>query len=157
MPNYRAGLYRPDQMRVRSLTLADAETMADIHKTSFPAGWPAEDMARHIEKDLALGIGTPLQSFILAQYAEDQADILTLATDPAHRRQGQARQLLEATENVLTKQGVKTLYLDVSEINHGAIALYRSSGFQAVGRRPAYYRTAQGRVAAITFSKTLFS
>ena len=142
---------------IRILQAEDAPALAAIHKQSFPSGWPAEDMKRHIQKDLCLGIGSPVEAFILVQAAEDQADILTIATHPEHRRKGHARALLSATEAALTKRAVKTLYLDVSEINAGAIALYKSCGFQAVGRRPAYYRTAAGRVAAITFSKTLSS
>lgn len=129
--------------------------MATLHKQSFPSGWPEEDMRRHIEKDLCLGVGNPVKAFILLQIGGDQADILTLATDPAHRRKGHARQILSEAENQLRNKNIKTLYLDVSEINDGAIALYKSTGFQAIGRRPAYYRTAKGRVAAITFSKTL--
>ena len=142
---------------IRVLQASDAPVIAAIHKQSFPSGWPAEEMKRHIEKDLCLGIGTPIEAFILVQASEDQADILTIATDPNHRRKGHARTLLAATDAALAERGVKTLYLDVSEINEGAITLYKSCGFQAIGRRPAYYRTSAGRVAAITFSKTLSS
>jgi len=47
------------------------------------------------------------------------------------------------------------MFLEVAEDNEAAIHLYRSLGFQPIGRRPAYYRRADGRVAAITFSKKL--
>lgn len=143
------------QTLIRPLTASDADLMSIIHAQSFPTGWPSSEMQVHIEKDLSLGIGAPLQAFILVQSGADQADILTLATDPAHRRKGYARKLLAKAESALRERGVKVLYLDVSEHNEGAIALYKSCRFQAVGRRPAYYRTAKGRVAAITFSKLL--
>lgn len=140
---------------VRPLISDDAMDMASLHKTAFPAGWPAEDMLRHIQKDLCLGIGSPLKAFAIVQMGGNQADILTIATAETARRKGYARQLLEAIHIQLQKQGVETLYLDVSEINDAAIALYKTCDFQPVGRRPAYYRTAKGRVAAITFSKSL--
>jgi len=129
--------------------------MAQIHKQSFPASWPEDEMKSHLKKDLCLGIGFPLEAFILVQIALDQADVLTIATHPEHRRKGHARDLLSSAEAKLKEDRVTSLYLDVSEKNEGALALYRACQFQAVGRRPAYYRTAAGRVASITFSKTL--
>lgn len=116
-------------------------------------------MLGHIKKDLCLGMcsgdGAPLEAFILVQVALDQADVLTIATHPEHRRKGHAKVLLMAAEIRLKEKNVNSLYLDVSERNEGALALYRACQFQAVGRRPAYYRTAAGRVASITFSKAL--
>lgn len=140
---------------IRRLTSHDAARMADIHRHSFPASWPEEDMIVHIKKDLCLGVGRPLEAFILVKIAVDQADVLTIATHPDHRRKGHARALLEAAETKLQENRVTSLYLDVSEHNDGALALYRGCKFQAVGRRPAYYRTAAGRVASITFTKSL--
>jgi ribosomal-protein-alanine N-acetyltransferase len=112
-------------------------------------------MRLHIDKDLCLGLGDPLTAFILVQIGGDQADILTIATHPDHRRKGLARQLLTEAEKILQTDGVETLFLDVSELNDSAKSLYKSCGYQAVGRRPRYYRTPNGRVASITFSKSL--
>ncbi len=112
-------------------------------------------MALHIKKDLCLGVADPLAAFALFQVGGDQADILTIACAPDQRRKGYARLLLEAGENALAARGVETLYLDVSERNNNAITLYKNCGYHPIGRRPAYYRTAAGRVAALTFSKTL--
>lgn len=140
---------------IRRLASEDAVHMAEIHKRSFPVSWPVEDMQSHLQKDLCLGVGRPVEAFILVQIAVDQADVLTIATDPNHRRKGYGRALLKAVEEKLKENRVTSLYLDVSEKNEGALALYRECDFRAVGRRPAYYRTAAGRIASITFSKTL--
>jgi ribosomal-protein-alanine N-acetyltransferase len=129
--------------------------MSTIHRKSFSAGWPLAEMRLHIDKDLCLGLGDPLSAFILVQIGGDQADILTIATHPDHRRKGLARQLLTEAEKILHGEGVVTLFLDVSELNDSAKSLYKSCGYQAVGRRPRYYRTPNGRVASITFSKSL--
>lgn len=140
---------------IRRLAPSDALLMSTIHRKSFSASWPPDEMRLHIEHDLCLGMGEPLSAFILVQTAGDQADILTIATHPDHRRKGLARALLLETESVLREQDVYTLYLDVSELNDDAKSLYKSCGYQAVGRRPRYYRTPAGRVASITFSKAL--
>ena len=142
---------------IRPLIAEDTARMAAIHKASFPSGWPAEEMQTHLDKDLCLGIGIPLSAFILVQTSPDQGDILTLACAPDARRQGYGRALLQAAEKALIEKKVATLFLDVSEINEAAIALYKSCEYQPIGRRPAYYRTATGRVAAITFSKSLLA
>lgn len=139
----------------RRLVASDAPLMSTLHRKSFSAGWPPAEMRLHIDKDLCLGLGDPLSAFILVQIGGDQADILTIATHPDHRRKGLARQLLLDTESILRDQDVKTLFLDVSELNDSAKSLYRAGGYQAVGRRPRYYRTPTGRVASITFSKSL--
>jgi ribosomal-protein-alanine N-acetyltransferase len=129
--------------------------MADIHARSFAHGWPALDMAVHIKNDLCLGAGDPIKGFIILRASETQAEILTFAVHPAQRREGQGRALLDGALAELSERGVQTVFLEVAEDNQAAISLYRAAGFTGIGRRPAYYRRENGRVAALTLSKTL--
>ncbi len=140
---------------IRSLTTTDAQRMADIHEQSFHAGWPDEAMWGHIQKDLCFGFGRPLEGFIILSVAVDQAEILTIAVDSAARRQGIARALLDISETELVDQGVDTLFLEVAEDNLAAIAFYKGAGFEAIGKRPRYYKREMGRVGAITYRKRL--
>ncbi len=139
----------------RSLTTTDAQRMADIHEQSFHAGWPDEAMWGHIQKDLCFGFGRPLDGFIILKPSADQAEILTIAVDVAARRQGIARALLDISETELVDQGVDTLFLEVAEDNPAAIAFYKGAGFEAIGKRPRYYKREMGRVGAITYRKRL--
>jgi ribosomal-protein-alanine N-acetyltransferase len=129
--------------------------MADIHAQSFFKGWNEMDMETHIQKDLCFGFGRPLDGFIIISAAADQAEILTVATDPVHRRRGIARALLEISETELVENGVDTLFLEVAEDNKAAIKFYAEVGFEPIGRRPGYYKREIGRVAAITYRKRL--
>jgi len=140
---------------MRVLTARDARSMAEIHAVSFERGWDALEMSRHISKDICLGLGDPLSCFIICARAADQADILTIATHPDARRQGLGATLLNATLTHLAQTNISTIFLDVAEDNHSAIALYKKAGFQAIGRRPAYYKREKGRIAALNFSKVL--
>ncbi|MEP1230252.1 MAG: GNAT family N-acetyltransferase [Litorimonas sp.] len=142
-------------MTARGLIAQDAVNMADIHSHAFDRGWPALDMSVHIKTDLCFGIGEPLTAFIILRVNGNEAEILTLATDMAARRKGYGRNLLKAATAHLTARDVGTLFLEVAEDNEAALALYKSFGFSPVGRRPAYYRRANGRVSAITFSMSL--
>jgi len=147
---------------MRRLTAKDARAMAAIHAESFESpfgsgGWDALEMASHTQKDLCLGmdLAAELGAFIILSVAADQAEILTLATARGARRQGFARRLLDGAAGELSNQDISDLFLEVAEDNGAAIALYRGAGFAPIGRRPAYYHRAGGRVAAITLSKTL--
>lgn len=132
-----------------------AHLMAQIHASCFARPWPALDMAVHIQSDLCLGLGDPLMSFIIIRRAGHEAEILTLATNPSARRQGHARQLIYQAFIKLRQMDIQSLYLEVAEDNPAAIALYKICGFTPMGRRPGYYKRDKGRIAAITFSKSL--
>lgn len=140
---------------IRSLTLEDAVEMTVLHKNSIKPAWPLEDMRDHLDRDICLGIGTPMQAFTIVRLVEDQAEILTIVTDPGHRNKGLARQLLIATDKKIASKGGEIIFLEVAEDNDSAIALYRSCAYEPFGRRPAYYKRENGRVAALTFRKRL--
>ena len=112
-------------------------------------------METHIQTDICFGFGRPLDGFIIISSAADQAEILTIATDPAQRRRGIARALLDISETELVDNGVDMLFLEVAEDNDAAIKFYKGAGFEPIGRRPAYYKREMGRVAAITYRKRL--
>jgi len=145
---------------MRPLSAADARDMAAIHAESFAppfgsGGWDALEMATHTQRDLCLGVEreNELLGFVIVSTPADQAEILTIATRIAARRQGLGRKLLDAVVADLQSKHATELFLEVAEDNAAALALYRGVGFQPIGRRPGYYRREAGRVAAITFSK----
>lgn len=142
---------------MKTLTAVDARDMAAIHAQSFDRSWDALEMAAHTQKDMCFGIdvdGT-LAAFLIMSRAADQAEVLTIATAAQARRKGLGRALLMEAALELKSRDVTDLFLEVAEDNAAAIALYRTVGFDAIGRRPAYYRRENGRVAALTFSKKL--
>ena len=142
---------------MRQLSGADARDMAVLHAQSFERPWDALEMAAHTQKDLCFGLETDgeLAAFIIISRAADQAEILTIATAAQSRRKGLGKTLLSEAVAHLKEADVSDLFLEVAEDNAAAIALYRRAGFDPIGRRPAYYRRAKGRVAALTFSKKL--
>jgi len=140
---------------IRRLTASDAADMAKLHLKAISPSWPATDMVDHLARDICMGSVDPMIGFVILRPASDQGEILTIVTDPAHRRSGIARALLEAAEQTARSEGVGLVFLEVAEDNEPAITLYRSSGYKPMGRRPAYYRRENGRVAALTFRKKL--
>ncbi|MCC1492846.1 ribosomal protein S18-alanine N-acetyltransferase [Cognatishimia sp. F0-27] len=85
--------------------------------------------------------------FVLGQVVFDEAEILALATDPAHQRRGVASSLLKQFFTLAQSRGGTRLFLEVAEDNAPAIAFYRRHGFEIQGLRRGYYRRA-GAAAA---------
>lgn len=149
----------PVDQDVRFATLADASQLAALHAAAFPLGhaWTRgalEDLLR-LDTTLALAMDAdgPPASFILVQCAEDQAEILTLATHPSRQRQGLAARLLAHCLNQLRQRGIETWFLEVAEDNPGAISFYERFGFVRTGKRPRYYKRLEGSpVSAILMS-----
>ena len=130
----------------RRATSGDAPALAALHAACFDHAWPESDFRDHIARDLVL-VDARLQSLIVLREGGGQAEILTLATHPDTRGQGLGAALVRAA---LERTEAAAVFLEVAEDNAPALALYRAQGFRAFGRRPAYYRRASGRVAAIT-------
>ena len=68
----------------------------------------------------------------------DEAEIITVAVSPAHRRQGIARALMEHML-YLAEDAWASVYLEVRASNTPARELYRSLGFAETGVRKNYY------------------
>ena len=147
----------------RILRPDDARELAMLHARAFDAPWSAAAIRSTLGTRGSFGLAlmapdTPDQiaSFVLFQRALGEADLLTLATDPAHQRRGHAKALLTAAVSHLTERGVTRCLLEVAADNAPAIALYRALGFAQDGRRKAYYaRAGQTRMDAILMSSDL--
>lgn len=74
------------------------------------------------------------------QLAAGEASLDTLTIPPDFRRRGVGRALLSAALAQLCAEGAAVCFLEVREGNAPAIALYKSLGFAAVGRRRNFYR-----------------
>ncbi|MGV8091832.1 MAG: GNAT family N-acetyltransferase [Mangrovibacterium sp.] len=77
---------------------------------------------------------------LLKRTASKGLRIYSVAVSPDHRGKGLARLLLNEAEKRARLDGNQYLTLEVSEINHEAIRLYLSSGFEVFGERSAYYK-----------------
>lgn len=128
---------------MRAITPADCEWLAQLHQASFAKGWSTQEF----EGLLTSGTHGWLiedSAFILIRSAADEAEIITLATDPQCRRKGYATQLLNYAIEQLRSQGCNRLFLEVRHDNQAASALYQSLSFTQTAIRPNYYTLADG-------------
>lgn len=138
---------------------ADFDVLEEIHAASFIAPWSADEQAALNEhagvrtfvarRGAAAGAKRPV-GFITVRRAADEAEVLTMAVHPRHRRGGVGRLLLEAALRHLYAERINEVFLEVDPDNEAALALYGRAGFEPVGERPDYYAGAEGRRKAVT-------
>jgi len=149
-------------MRLRAATAVDAPALAEVHASAFDAPWTAQDLAHFVADRTAFALVAETDAgetvgFILCRLIAGEAEMLTLAVRPAHRRQGVAAALVAGALG-LAAQRAEAMFLEVAVDNPGAIALYERAGFAAVGRRAAYYsRPHGGGVDAVVMRRALNS
>ncbi|MEX0808447.1 MAG: GNAT family N-acetyltransferase [Dongiaceae bacterium] len=127
---------------------AHAPLFAALHEQAIEPAWDAASFATLLAQPgvagwIATSEGEPV-GLLLARMAGGEAEILTLAVVPAHRRRGVARALLATLFDAIAVENVPRVFLEVAESNDAARALYATHGFVPVGRRAAYYGAAAG-------------
>jgi [ribosomal protein S18]-alanine N-acetyltransferase len=148
-------------VKLRPASAADAAAMARAHAAAFPAPWSAEDILSFAEQPggfaLIADAGPEVAGFILCRVMAGEAEVLTLAVRPDHRRGGVASALVEAAA-AFAAQTAEAMLLEVAEDNPGALALYARIGFRTVGRRAGYYaRSGAASVDALVMRRALNS
>lgn len=97
----------------------------------------------------------PAAGFSLSRIVYDEEELLLFAIAPQWRRQGLGQQLLSAFAIDAASRGARRLLLEMRRGNPAEV-LYRKFGFEPIGERPNYYRTADGsRLDALTFAKSI--
>ena len=133
----------------------EAAELGRLHALAFDRVWSPADFVGFLEDGavayLARVNGTAV-AMGLFRAVGDEAEVLTLATDPAHRGRGLAGALLARAMDRLAAGGVTTLMLEVAADNPAARAVYDRAGFREIGRRRAYYPRPEGAVDALVMS-----
>jgi ribosomal-protein-alanine N-acetyltransferase len=127
---------------IEQMVAADAPRCAELERLLFAGDdpWSAQTFLDALAAGhyyLSARNGDSLIGYAgLARVGAD-AEIHTLAVDPAYHRRGVGRALLRA---VLDRARGATVFLEVRTDNELAINLYRSEGFKVIGTRRRYYR-----------------
>lgn len=132
-------------MTIRRMTLDDLPAVAELDKVSFTLPWPERAFRFELTENPAsrcwvFDLDGKIAGMIVAWLLVDEAHIATIATHPDHRRQGIAKELLTYALRYMAKEGAATSFLEVRESNMPAQEMYRTFGYEAVGRRKRYYK-----------------
>jgi ribosomal-protein-alanine N-acetyltransferase len=128
---------------VRRYQLGDGEAVSEICRQSpLAAQWSEEayDQA-HSSRQIVLTaeLNGQVCGFLVARIIGDEAEILNMAVDKLHRRDGIGTALLSAAISAAQAQNAKNIYLEVRESNSAAICFYRQHGFEKASERRGYY------------------
>ena len=133
---------------VDGLSPADADALSALHRDAFRRNWSVEDFVSLMSEPTVFALGVRLRplfgprrlvAFVLVRFTADEAEILTIAVDPRHRRRGYGRLLMDDVIRRLYRERIAALFLEVERSNAAAVGLYRSLGFAVAGERRNYY------------------
>lgn len=132
-------------IRVLPISPAHLAGVAEIERLCFPHEPWSEQALLVLCREHGAGFvalsedNTPL-AYVGMTYAADEGSITNVATHPDARRQGLGRAVVSALLSHAISLGLTDVYLEVRVSNEPAIALYRSLGFEEIGRRRHFYR-----------------
>ena len=99
--------------------------------------------------------GDSVAGFVLARRVLDEEELLLIGVKPEARQKGIGNKLMRRFLCTAYRNGARKVFLEMRDRNE-AENLYRGCGFEPIGRRKAYYRTATGEMLdAITFGREL--
>ena len=148
--------------------MTDLDRLMAVMEASFDPHYREAWTRRQVQDSLALpstytilvgedgrppALPDPAAGFVLARHAADEVELLLIAVMPRHRGKGFGKSLLDMFFESARQRSAKHVFLEM-RANNPARALYESCGFEQIGQRKDYYRTATGEtIDAITFAK----
>ena len=132
---------------VRPASEDDVVEVAAMERRCFADPWPAAAFTSLPENPRVFfevarsGMDGQLSGYVVGWHVMDEAELANLAVEPAARRRGVGRLLLDRMLDDARERGTTRVFLEVRESNEAARRLYASRGFAEVGRRKSYYRS----------------
>ncbi|PRQ04034.1 ribosomal-protein-alanine N-acetyltransferase [Enhygromyxa salina] len=127
---------------IRLAALADLPDLLELDAACFSRPWAADAWRAELDHGAGLFLaGAPAPTGLAcARVIAGRCELRRIGVDPRARGRGVGRDLLRAIMVHARQAGCSGIELEVAAGNVAACSLYRSQGFEVVGRRPAYYR-----------------
>jgi [ribosomal protein S18]-alanine N-acetyltransferase len=127
------------------------DDMARIHAAAFvmPRPWSAAEIADFLTSPLCFVLTEPA-GFIMGRVVAGEAELLTIAVDPAAQGQGMGTALMCRFLTEVRARLADRVFLEVAETNLAARALYSRVGFAVTGRRRGYYNWVDALVMGLS-------
>lgn len=145
-------------LTTRPLRSDDIPAVLDIESQGYSHPW-AEGVFLDCFKPgyrlWGVCLGEVLVGYAVVLYVLDEAQLLNICVQPGARGSGAGRLLLRYLISDAVREGMNQVILEVRLSNNTASKLYRSEGFEEIGRRPGYYPAPSGREDARIMSLLL--
>lgn len=137
---------------IRPMRAGDLDEVVAIELAAYEFSWNRDifrDCLR-VGYDCCVHLfANQIVGYVVLCYGAGEAHILNIAVGPKWQNRGFGRSLLQRTLRQSTRFGAQAILLEVRLSNATARRLYRSVGFQIVGRRRNYYPSHHGREDAL--------
>jgi ribosomal-protein-alanine N-acetyltransferase len=135
-------------IRLRAIIMADMPAIISLEQELFPDdAWTPEMFAGEFAQPASRRLylvaeeGKALIGYAGMMFTGGtQADVVTLAVDPARWSEGTGTALLSALVDEAARRGCTEVLLEVRKDNPRARRLYRRHGFTEIGIRRGYYQ-----------------
>ena len=131
-------------MNIVEMTADHVIQIAQLERECFSDPWSQNSIASELENPLSYWLvamaGNVVAGYVGSQTVLGESDMMNLAVRGEFRRQGVARDLVQALIDGLNQRGSHCLTLEVRASNAPARKLYEKLGFVQVGIRPNYYQ-----------------
>ena len=147
------------RLSAREPHVGDLYALEQAEQVCFIDPWPgrffASELVAHGRfQQVLVDSGGRLVAYLFTAWQYLDLHVLKVAALPEMRRQGLGSRLMAMAEEHAADLGGESVTLEVRPSNTAAIALYRSLGYQEVGRRPRYYANGE---EALIMSKPISS
>ncbi len=139
---------------LRPMNSADLPVVAALEALIYSHPWSAGNFRDSLAAGYCCTVaemGGALAGYGVLMMGVEEAQLLNISVAPAWRRQGIGGALWRFFLARGRAQGALQLQLEVRVSNAAARAFYERLGCFEIGRRPAYYPTANGREDALLF------
>jgi len=151
-----------DKTHIEFATFTDAPEIGAISKNDIEhgLGWRytperIEKLIRNRSKNVVVAReGPKLVGFGIMTYHEDQANLDLLAVKQGFRRMKIGTRIVQWLEEVALTAGAFNIFVQVRSRNTGAVAFYKSLGFQVLDEKRGLYRGVEaGQIMAKTLRR----
>ena len=129
----------------RLIGIEALDEVAALEAACFRHPWTREMRARELHESPVARVyvlrtaGQGVAAFCACWLIADELHINTIGVDPARRRQGLARRLMQHVCADAAAGGARRATLEVRRSNDAALRLYQRLGFAIRAVRPGYY------------------
>jgi len=131
---------------------ADLEWVTEVERALHPSPWSANSFGDSMAAGHACWVFWEREqrvAYAVMMLVLDEAHLLNLTVSSEQHGRGIGAAALQFLFDEARSHGAAQLFLEVRPSNRVALELYRSRGFEAIGRRKGYYPGRHGREDAI--------
>ena len=141
---------------IREMQAADLDKILPIEESCFSDPWSKEMFEGSLTLPTTRGLlfeeEGQVKGYILGGVLFEEAEIFNVAVTPIYRKNGIAKKLMDAFEELIKSQGASVCFLEVRVSNLAALCLYQGYGYEKIGVRKKYYADGED---AFVMKKTL--